>query len=283
MKSPQTFFSRSPDGAAQRGLGLKVPSRPLRLSRDLSKVPLERYRIESNDSRKWKSIARDRMALAEWLALHGDADGSRIYPSEASITRHFGWSRRKTFYLLGDLKALGLLQGGGLTSEHGTRVRRMNLPAFLGAGVQDSAGAGVQDSRAGVQSNVAPNRHLTDTKSNTKPRPALTVENGAQNRAAQTASSSPIPLSRTENRKLQPQQVEYVHVRRLIAGAKWHYKNSKASGISLDRASWKEDLKCWAVENEIPYDAESIEKALDHAERETFEIPGLAAVAGARR
>jgi hypothetical protein len=106
------------------------------------------------------------MALAEWLATHGDADGSRIFPSENSITAHFGWSRRKTFYLLDDLKQLHLLESSGLTSEHGTRVRRMNLAAFVGAGVQDSqssAGAGVQDSRAGVQSNVAHNRHLTDT------------------------------------------------------------------------------------------------------------------------
>jgi hypothetical protein len=73
------------------------------------------------------------------------------------------------FYLLDDLKELHLLdpmtrrdekgrKPGGhrerLTGEHGTRIRQMNLLAFLGAGVQDS--------RAGVHSNVAHNRHLTD-------------------------------------------------------------------------------------------------------------------------
>src|SRR5580704_17420757 len=92
--------------AVQQDLGLQVPSRPLRLSRDLAKVSLDRYRIENKDGRKWKSIAWERMALAEWLAVHGDGDGSRIFPSEATITRHFGWSRRKTFYLLADLKEL---------------------------------------------------------------------------------------------------------------------------------------------------------------------------------
>lgn len=171
----------------QLELGIRTSARPLRLSRDLRNVPLNRYRLPK-DGRKWKTVARERMALAEWLATHGDADGSRIYPSEKSMSRHFGWSRRKTFYLLADLAELNLLVSDGrLTSEHGTRVRRINLSAFLGPGVQDSSrrevqsavAAGVQDSRAGVpgvqdsraagvqdsgpgvHSNVAHNRHQT--------------------------------------------------------------------------------------------------------------------------
>lgn len=145
---------------------LRVAS-SLKLSRDLAKIPVERYRLPK-DGRKWKSIARQRMALAEWLAGHGDGDGSRIFPSAETMTRHFGWSRRKTFYLLADLLELRLLESTGhLTEEHGTRVRRMNMAAFTGeAGVQDSQispRAGVQDSIAGVQSNVAHNRHHTVT------------------------------------------------------------------------------------------------------------------------
>ena len=140
---------------------MAISARPLRLSRDLRNVPLHKYRLPT-DGKKWKPIARQRMALAEWLATHGDPDGSRIYPGEPSMTRHFGWSRRTTFNRLKDLKTLGLLSSEGLTSEHGTRKRRMDLTAFLGPGVQDSQGAGVQDSRAGVQSNVAHDRHLTD-------------------------------------------------------------------------------------------------------------------------
>jgi hypothetical protein len=165
-------------------------SLPLKLSRDLREIPVERYRLPK-DGRKWKAIARDRMSLAGWLATHGDGDGSRIYPSVRSMVLHFGWSRAKTFYLLDDLKKLHLLEPaerdtprenratrhnrGPLTSEHGTRVRRMNLPAFLGAEVQDSQNlqkAEVQDSMAEVQSKFGPNRHPTDTKS-TPPTPPL--------------------------------------------------------------------------------------------------------------
>ena len=284
MRTPRT------DGDEQLGLGLRVPSRPLRLSRDLSKVPLERYRLPEKDGRKWKAIARERMALAEWLALHGDADGSRIFPSVASMVRHFGWSRGKTFYLLSDLKELQLLKSSGLTGEHGTRVRRMDLATFLRAGVQDSAGAGVQDSRlspgagvqdsrAGVQRYVGHNRHLTDTK--IKPKAGPAVENSTpQNPAAQTAASSPIPLSITENRRPLPQQIEYARVSRLITGALCVREKAKASGKPLDFASWKEDLKQWAVDNAIPYDVESIRKALEIAEQKTS---SLAAVAGSRR
>jgi hypothetical protein len=268
--------------------------RPLRLSRDLGKVPVENYRL-AKDGRKWRAIARDRMSLAEWLAIHGDGDGSRIFPSVGSMTRHFGWSRSKTFYLLDDLKTLGLLErdpdGQKLTGEHGTRIRRMDLAAFLrGAEVQDSQaspGAGVQDSRAEVQSNVGHNRHLTDTK--TKPKAASGVENvengkSVRNPAAQSAASSPVPLSRTENRKLLPQQIKYARVSRLADGATWVYQKAKASGTQLDPASWKEDLKCWAARNNISYDAESIERALDLAQRRISEHVGVgAAEDGSRR
>ena len=148
----------------QLDLGLRTSARPLRLSRDLRNVPLDRYRLPK-DGRKWKTVARERMGALEWLATYGDADGSRIYPAEKSITHHFGWSRRKTFYILADLGVGGLNylgSDGRLTSEHGTRVRRINLSAVLRPGVQDSRVAGVQDSRAGVQSKVAHDRHLTD-------------------------------------------------------------------------------------------------------------------------
>jgi hypothetical protein len=163
-------------------------ARFLKLSRDLREVPVERYRLPT-DGRKWKAIARERMALAEWLSTYGDADGTRIWPSVGSMVLHFGWSRGKMFYLLADLRKLKLLDGepagrrggartakdprGALTGEHGTRKRRMNLAAFLGAEVQDSQNspaAEVQDSGAEVQSNVGHNRHLTDTKT-TPPTP----------------------------------------------------------------------------------------------------------------
>jgi hypothetical protein len=243
MKAPQS--PKGPTaGDGQLGLGLRIPSRPLRLSRDLRDVPLERYRLEG-DGRKWKSKARDRMSAAGWLATYGDADGSRIFPSVLSLARHFGWSRRKAFYVLSDLKELGLLEGGGLTSEHGTRIRRMNLAAFLGAGVQDSRGAGVQDSRgagvqdsrAGVQSNVAPNRHLTDQRQNQNLRPL-------------TRPSSPPLCGKLETKRPPtPQQRRFAIVRRLAEAA------AEILGRCPD-CSWAdlaEDLKQCAAKEGIEY------------------------------
>jgi hypothetical protein len=193
--------------SARAAAMLKTEARPplrmarsLKLSRDLREVPVELYRLPT-DGRKWKAVARERMALAEWLSTYGDADGTRIWPSVGSMVLHFGWSRGKVFYLLADLKKLKLLDGepagrrggartakdprGALTGEHGTRKRRMNLAAFLGAevqdseaGVQDSAGAEVQHSRAEVQSNVGHNRHLTDTKTPLPPAAAGGNGNG---------------------------------------------------------------------------------------------------------
>ena len=224
------------------------------------------------------------MALAEWLATYGDADGSRIFPSVASITSHFGWSRRQTFYLLKNLKELLLLDSCGLTSERGTRVRRMNLASFLGAGVQDSREqeCKIREQECKIAQHTY--RHLIDTKSKSKPKadlPVETVENGGvRNPAAQTAASSPPPLSITENRKLLPQQIEYARVSRLIAGALCVREKANAFGRPYDPTSWKQDLERWAIEREIPFDTDSIQKALDIAERKT---PGLAAVAGSRR
>ncbi len=116
-----------------------------------------------------------------------------------------------------------------------------------------------------------------------KPKAASAVENGsAQNQAAQTAARSPIPLLRTENRKPLPQHIEFARLRRLIAGAVFVYKKAKAAGTPLDYSSWKEDLKQWAVTNAIPYDADSIAKALDIAEQKTS-YRRLGAAAGGSR
>jgi hypothetical protein len=129
-----------------------MKSKPLKLTLDLRNVPVERYRLPK-DGRKWKRVACERHSLAAWLATYGDGDGSRIFPSVKSMARHFPWSRRKIFYLLDDLKALGLLESSDhYHGERGTRIRSMNLPAFLEAGVQDR--------RAGVQSILCT---LTDT------------------------------------------------------------------------------------------------------------------------
>jgi hypothetical protein len=122
-----------------------------KLSRDLRDAPLERYRITEQhrpenprrgwrpDGRKWKVIARDRMSLAIWLSTFGDGDGRRIFPSIYRMVVHFKWSRSKLFILLDDLKVLCLLVDEGLLCERGPRRRRMDVPAFIGAEVHDSA------------------------------------------------------------------------------------------------------------------------------------------------
>ena len=137
----------------------------MKLSRQLASVPVEKYRMEK-DGRKWKTVALDRMALADWLGTHGDGDGSRIFPGIATMANKFGWSRRKVCYLLDDLGELRLLESTPHYSRlKRTRIRQMNLTAFLtppappppppppGPGVQDSPaeesniqGAGVQHS-----------------------------------------------------------------------------------------------------------------------------------------
>lgn len=246
------------NGRVQLDLGLRTPARPLRLSRDLAGVPLERYRLQKTDGRKWKSIARERMALAEWLAVHGDGDGSRIFPSERSMTRHFGWSRRKTFYLLADLKELGLLSSEGLTSERGTRKRRMNLTAFLGlplqtniALLQRDSGPGVQssDALAGVQSNDAHNRHAhTDTKIETS--------------AAQIAASSPRTIFSGSQPKTQSQA--YINVRNMIPEAIRILCHGKRLWADAD---CREELKQWAARNGIEYGrGDAVDKAFTVAE-----------------
>ena len=265
----------------------QTSARPLRLSRDLRNVPLDKYRLPK-EGRKWKTIARQRMALAEWLATHGDADGSRIYPGEKSMTCHFGWSRATTFRLLKDLKKLHLLESKGLTSERGTRVRSMNLSAFLGsgagvsdssaagvsdssaAGVSDSSAAGVSDSRAGVSGNVRHDRHVTDTKE--KPSspggdaPCGKVEKPKP--AAQDSGQSPSPLSGKRKPRTARQRAA-TRVWKLIPQAVALVARAREMGASITSADLREELKEWAARNGLEYDSESISKALDVADEKT--------------
>src|SRR5216684_1535646 len=114
-------------------------SKSRKLSRELAAVPIEKYRMWK-DGRKWNAVARERMALADFLSNFGDADGTRIFPSIKTIMQKFGWSHGKTCYLLDDLRGLRLLQDTGHYSGpqfHRTRVRQMNLAVFLAAPTTD--------------------------------------------------------------------------------------------------------------------------------------------------
>ena len=75
--------------------------------REVRDATIERFRLP-DDGRQWKTAARNRQALANYLATFADGDGTRVRPSEPTMTEHFGWSRATTFRYLDDLKALGL-------------------------------------------------------------------------------------------------------------------------------------------------------------------------------
>jgi len=127
----------------------KSESKSVKLSRSLATIPIDRYRM-AKDARKWKAVAQNRMALAEFLGNHGDGDGTRIFPAVATMAKKFGWSESKTYYLLDDLRKLRLLEDTPHYSApkfHRTRVRQLNVAAFLT--VQDSKiEVGLQDSNA---------------------------------------------------------------------------------------------------------------------------------------
>jgi hypothetical protein len=98
--------------------------------RDLRDAPLEEYTLP-DDKRQWKQVARNRQALANFLATFADGDGSRIFPTVETMTKHFGWSRATTFRLLADLRALNLLSEKiGLRGESGPAIRKMDVVGF---------------------------------------------------------------------------------------------------------------------------------------------------------
>lgn len=130
-------------------LGPKIPRRKksaqhksVALARDMRGIPSTTYQLPK-DGRKWRQMCDQRKHLAEWLATFGDSDGSRIFPSIATIQASFdNWSRRKILYLLKDLRELGILKSEGLRGERGPRIRRLVPDAFgaipTRAEVQDS-------------------------------------------------------------------------------------------------------------------------------------------------
>jgi hypothetical protein len=98
--------------------------------RDLRDATLEEFKLP-NDKRQWKSLARNRQSLANFLATYADGDGSRVCPSVETMTEHFGWHRATTFRLLADLRALQLLSDKvGLFGKQGTARRKLDVLTF---------------------------------------------------------------------------------------------------------------------------------------------------------
>jgi hypothetical protein len=145
-------------------VGVKTEkAKSVKLSRELAEIPIHRYRM-AKDTRKWKAVAQNRMALAEFLGNHGDGDGTRIFPAVSTMAKKFGWSESKTYYLLDDLRELRLLEDTPHYSApkfHRTRVRQLNVSAFLTVqdskievGVQDSDAQMAQDSKIEQESKI---------------------------------------------------------------------------------------------------------------------------------
>ncbi|MGO8811005.1 MAG: hypothetical protein ACLQJF_16220 [Candidatus Sulfotelmatobacter sp.] len=98
--------------------------------REVRDATIERFRLP-DDGRQWKTAARNRQALANYLATFADGDGTRVRPSEPTMTEHFGWSRATTFRYLDDLKALGLQKRvGRFGGSRGVAIRELDVALF---------------------------------------------------------------------------------------------------------------------------------------------------------
>jgi hypothetical protein len=92
------------------------------------------------------------------LATYADGDGTRIFPTAASLAVSMGLSKRTIFNLLDNLKTCGFLETAGYHGENGPRIRAIKIESLQAAGVQPSieqacnlVEAGVQPSTSGVQ------------------------------------------------------------------------------------------------------------------------------------
>ena len=252
-----------------RASGSAQSSQSLKLSRDLRKFPFDKYRLPT-DGRKWKLLARDRQGLAAFLGTFGDGDGSRVSPGVRRMTMYFGWSRAKTFRLLADLKELALLEderGANdkrlLTGEHGTRKRRMNLPAFR-ARSSSYPRPGGESETPGQESQI----HEQESRLGRDTTVTLTDQIQNQNLRPLTRPSFTPPCGKLKSKKPStPQRRRFAIIRRLAEQAA-RILDSKPDISDFDLA---EDLKEWAAGRGIPYFdawpgvATPIQKAIDIA------------------
>jgi hypothetical protein len=116
--------------------------------RDIRSFPWQSYLLP-DDGRKARAVAEQRRMLAIQLATYADGDGTRISAGIKRLMTELGWAKRTVYRRLEDLRRLELVAAkDGLTKEHGTALRRLNVAALRtpDAGVPGSA-AEVPDSR----------------------------------------------------------------------------------------------------------------------------------------
>jgi hypothetical protein len=142
---------------------------------DITEYPWTDY-VLPTDTWKVEAVAKDRQQLAIRMAKRADPDGTNITAGHKRWMRELVMPHRTLFRRLDDLKEMHLLPDKeGLTREHGTADRRLDIPAwraYLEGGVSAPwprdqechircirGRAGVPHSGPGVPRTVAPNRN----------------------------------------------------------------------------------------------------------------------------
>jgi hypothetical protein len=74
----------------------KDKSKSVKCVRDVRDSKLELYRLP-DDGREWKHAARNRQALAVYLATFAFGDSTQIYPGVKKMAEHFGCGRATMF------------------------------------------------------------------------------------------------------------------------------------------------------------------------------------------
>src|SRR6266404_1891505 len=143
---------------AEVGKGNSDKTKSVRCIRDLREFPPNSYRLPG-DGRKWKSLCKDRRAIANHIATYANGDGTSITAGINRWVKEMGVSRATIFRRLDDLRTLGLLRDKeGLTGRGGTALRsldvsQLKMPEGVSGSVKESQIheiAEVSDSTSGV-------------------------------------------------------------------------------------------------------------------------------------
>lgn len=142
----------------------KKQSPAVKAVRDIRSVPPQAY-ILASDGRKLKHLCRERRALLFQISTHANPDGTGVYPSEYTLARDMGKSRRQIVYLMKDLRTLGFVVEDGWqivgTDAKGnpirTRKRKLVITKIIAAGralvptAQDTPEGSAQDTSSTAQ------------------------------------------------------------------------------------------------------------------------------------
>lgn len=97
-------------------------------AQDLADVPPAVFRLPS-DGKKWNSVARERRAVLQRMALAANSNGSSIKLSAGKIAAALGISRASILRRLAELQTLGFLESVGLDPKYRTTIRAICIEA----------------------------------------------------------------------------------------------------------------------------------------------------------